>query len=79
MNRLQDCFDDDDPGEGFPGQLFQETRHDPSVSLPDFALRDFSPVLQRWTLDDPCGYVDGMNVYSAPVDHPMVAVNPLDT
>lgn len=80
MNRLQHCFDDDDAGDGFrAGHVFQGMRHDPSAPLPHFATRDFSPTLERWMQHEPCGYVDGLNVYSASVDHPMVAVDPLGT
>ena len=49
MNRLQDCFDDDNAGgEIGTGPLFQGMRHDPSVPLNDFAARHFSPALARW-------------------------------
>ncbi len=78
MNRLQDCFDDDD-GDGFAGQLFQGMRHDPSAPLIDFRHRDFSPTLKSWMDQEPLGYVDGLNVYNAPVDEPVNPINPLGT
>ncbi len=81
MNRLQHCFDDDagdESGEGW-NQLFQGMRHDPSAPLMDFAARDHSPALKAWTADEPCGYVDGLNVYNAPPDDPINAVEPLGT
>jgi RHS repeat-associated protein len=77
MNRLQDCFDDYD--DGFAGQLFQGMRHDLSAPLTDFAPRHFSPALARWMDQDPCGYVEGLNWYNAPVDEPMNPINPLGT
>jgi hypothetical protein len=45
-----------DPGEEIgEGPLFQGMRHDPSIPLMDFAARDFSPALQAWMQDEPCG------------------------
>jgi RHS repeat-associated protein len=79
MNRLQDCFDDDDAGDGFAGQLFQGMRHDPSVPLTDFARRHFSPTLKNWMPADPVAYVDGLNWYNAPPANPINAVDPLGT
>ena len=80
MNRLQDCFDEDDSGDDVSaGPLFQGMRHDPSVPLTDFAARSFSPALKAWMQDEPCGYVDGLNVYNAPPDNPINAVDPLGT
>jgi len=79
MNRLQDCFDDDDAGDGFAGQLFQGMRHDPAHDALHFQQRGHSPTLKAWMQDEPCGYVDGLNVYNAPPDNPINAVDPLGT
>ena len=133
MNRLQDCFDDDDAGddvsagmphdpsapliegidylynpqaardaggpfthdaygeqqpEGEPAadagesgegfnQMFQGGRVDPDAGLMDFRHRDMHPCVQRWLGQEPLGYVDGPNVYNAPIDEPVNRVDPL--
>ncbi len=41
----------------------QGGRYDATSGLYDFRNRSFSPVLGRWTEEDPAGYVDGMNEY----------------
>jgi hypothetical protein len=76
INRLQDCFDDDDVAEG---PLFQGIRHDPSVPLVDFAPRDHIPAFKAWMQDEPCGCVHGMNHYIVERDNSIHAVNPLRT
>jgi RHS repeat-associated protein len=78
MNRLQGCFDDD-AGDDVAGPLFQGMRHDPAIDAMHFQQRDHSPTLKAWASQEPCGYVDGLNVYSAPVDEPINPINPLGT
>ncbi len=76
MNRLQDCFDDDDAGDA----MFQGMRHDPEqAAFFTGQGRHFSPALKAWMADEPCGYVDSLNVYNAPVDEPVNPINPLGT
>ena len=80
MNRLQGCFDDDDAGDDVSaGPSFQGMRHDPAHDALHFQMRDHSPTLKAWMQDEPCGYVDGLNVYNAPPDDPINAVDPLGT
>ena len=66
--------------DGFAHQLFQGMRHDPSVPLTNFAPRAHSPTLKAWIQHEPsgpCPYVDGQNLYAAPVDEPVNPINPL--
>ncbi len=59
-------------GEDFAeGTLFQGMRHDPEQAA--FFMgqgRHFSPTLKAWTEDEPCGYVEGLNLYASPIDDP---------
>ena len=63
-------------GTGF-NQLFQGMAFDPAASLYDFRNRACSPALAAWAPHDPLGYVDGLNVYNVPPDHPLIRVDPL--
>ncbi len=59
-------------------QLWQGMKFDPTMSFCNFA-RAYSPTVKRWAEADPVGYVDGLNVYNAPVDEPISPVDPLGT
>jgi RHS repeat-associated protein len=62
------------------GPLFQGMRYDPEqASLFAFAYRAFNPTVNPWSNHEPLAYVDGMNLYTAPVVNPIHAVNPLGT
>jgi RHS repeat-associated protein len=80
MNRLQDCFDDDFGNGTGAGPLFQGGRFDPEqAKLLGFQHRAFHSKAQPWNDQDSAGYVDGLNAYTAPVDEPIRAVDPLGT
>ncbi len=68
----------EETGTGFH-QLFQGGRVDSAAGLYDFRTRDFSPTLRRWVQNEPLAYVDGLNVYDVPPDHPIVRVDPRST
>ena len=58
---------------GCANQLYQGIALDPAKAPFDFRIRDFSPKLEAWIQHEPsgpCPYVDGQNLYAAPVDDP---------
>ena len=79
MNRLRDCFGDDDAGDVSAVPLFQGMRHDPGKPLFEHRPRAIHPGIARWMDQEPLGYVDGMNTHNAPVDGHVSRINPLGT
>ena len=58
---------------------FQGMRLDPNDHMFYERQRSYSPTVKPWANHEPMGYVDGLNVYAAPVDDPVNPVNPLGT
>ncbi len=57
--------------------MHQGGRQDPVTGLYDFRNRDYSPTLGNWIEQDPLGYVNGGNAYSALMGDPAAGVDPL--
>ena len=80
MNRLQDCFDDDDASDNGACPLFHGMCFDPAHDTMHLHQRDHSPTLGAWIQHEPSGpclCVDGQNLYASPVDKPVNPINPL--
>ncbi len=58
--------------------LFEGMRHDPEQAWPYGCGRAFDPTVSRWLDAGPCGYMDGLDAYAAPVDDPVNPINPQD-
>jgi RHS repeat-associated protein len=67
------------PTPGGWNYQFQGMRHDASVPLFEDRQRDMHPGMAWWMDTEPLGYVDGLNVYTAPMDDPVNPVDPLGT